>query len=103
MKHFIDAAHNAAHSTAAFMTADLRSHAYHAKWDGNVINNMHVMYDGKSFSTQVHPDHHAGALFHEYGDETTRPTAVIRNFGNDTRQAERAMITHIARSVGGLL
>ena len=103
MKHFIDAAHTAAHSASSFMTADLRGHAYHAGWHPDVINNTHVTYDGKGFSTVVHPDHHDAALFHEYGNERTRPTAVVRNFGNDTSQAERAMLTSLVRQIGGHL
>ncbi len=85
------------------MTADLRGHAYHNGWHPDVINNTHVTYDGKSFSTVVHPDHHEAALNHEYGTETSRPTAVIRKYGNDTSQAERAMLTSLARQIGGLL
>jgi hypothetical protein len=85
------------------MTADIRHSAIEHGWRPSVASNTHVNYNGKRFSVDVHEDHYGTAHIHEYGDENVRPTAVVRKYGNNTHQAERALTKSFMRHLGGKL
>jgi hypothetical protein len=80
VKHFTESIHKAAQDAALHMTADLRSSAEDHGWDSDVVKNMHVSYTDGKFSLNIHPDYQSRAFVHEYGNETVRPTAVLRKY-----------------------
>jgi hypothetical protein len=85
------ASHKAANDTASFMTHQLRQSALQHGWDRDVVENTNVEYASGKFTVKVHPDYSARAFVHEYGDETTRPTAVLRKYMNDTSVARSTL------------
>ena len=92
MKKFLDAAHAAAGDTARFMTGQLRHHALNHGWDADVVANTHVVFEDNKFSTHIHPDYVDRAFVHEFGNESNRPTAVIRKFLNNDATSKQAFM-----------
>jgi len=103
VKHSINAAHKAAHSTAEFMTGELRRSALEHGWHPDVVANMHVNYDGEEFKVHVHPEYRDRAFVHEFGDENNRPTAVIRKYDNDGFNYSQVFHMHLSKHLGGIL
>jgi len=103
VKHSITAAHKAAHASAAFMTNELRRSALEHGWHPDVVHNMNVRYTGSDFVVDIHPDYQDRAFVHEFGNEHTRPTAVIRKYNNDGFNYERVMHMHLNEALGGIL
>jgi len=83
------------------MTADLRSHALEAGWHPDVVAHMHVEHNNGEFSVKVHPDYHSRAFTHEYGDETARPTAVIRKYSNNNGHTSQVFKAYFSKNFGG--
>lgn len=100
MKKLREASQRAAADTAKFMTHQIRSQATAAGWDADVVKNVHVEYDGKSYSTKVHPDYAERAFVHEYGNGDSKPTAVLRKFSSDTQTTERAFLQMLSHHYG---
>lgn len=83
---------NLSHQTAKELTSELRERASANGWDKEVVDNMHVEYTDKKMKVNIHPDYAERAFKHEFGTETTRPSAVIRKLGND-RNAGKLVIS----------
>lgn len=103
MKSIHDALHQAANHSALYMEHELRTNAIRQGWHPSVAHGLHVGYVDGEFKVSVDADKHAAAHLHEYGDETTRPTAVIRKHGNNTSMAEKAFIRSLEKQLKGLL
>jgi hypothetical protein len=91
VKKLLQATQKAAHTTAQFMTQQLRHSAMQHGWDSDVVNHMHVIHENGSFKTHVDPEYAERAWVHEYGTETVRPTAVIRKYSNNSKIAKDAL------------
>lgn len=74
------------------MTAQLRRQALHSGWDADVANTLHVSHVDDKFVVNIHPKHADRAFVHEYGDEDVKPTAAIRKFMNNPKNAEDAFM-----------
>lgn len=85
---FVD---NLAHQTAKELTSELRERALKSGWDHDVVAHMHVEYSDKQMKVNVHPDYAERAFKHEFGTETTSPSAAIRKLNND-REATSLVI-----------
>lgn len=86
----------AAYDTAAFMTADLRERALSSGWHPDVVNNMHVEFGDEGFKVNIHEDHQEKAWIHEYGSESSRPTALLRKYANDHSDAKSMFMNNVA-------
>jgi len=98
----IAALHKAAHNAASYMTEDLRNKALSAGWHPDVTENLHVTFNGKTFSSHVHPDFHERAFTHEFGKEGVPPTNVLRKFSQSHGDGERSFLLNFHKHVGGL-
>ncbi|CAB4123834.1 hypothetical protein UFOVP45_36 [uncultured Caudovirales phage] len=103
MKHFTNAIVKAAHDAASQMTADLRHSATEHGWHPDVVNNMRVNYHSGEFKVDIHPDVKDRAFVHEFGDESTRPSAVIRKYDSQTKNAEATLLRSLGSYMGGKL
>jgi len=99
MKRLIQAAEKAAQDTARFMTSDLRSKATESGWHPHVVENIRVEYGKGGFAAKIHPDVKTAAFDHEYGTETTGPTAVVRTY--KTHTAEGVFMKVMKYHIGG--
>jgi hypothetical protein len=88
--------------TAISLTNKLRQSALEHGWDKTVVSNMHVLHDNGSFNVHVHPEYKDKAFVHEYGNESTRPTAVIRKFSNQKGVIHAELLNHIAKNYRGV-
>ena len=76
------------HVKAAAMTEDIRNHAVAHGWDPIVASTLQVKYNGENYQVHI-PEHHADAAFkHEYGSETSSPTAAIRKYAKTIMQGK---------------
>jgi predicted transcriptional regulator len=73
-------ANRAAQTSTVEYTHALRAHLAAHNWDSDVVAHTHVAQEDGSFKVVTHPDYADRAFVHEYGSETTRPTAAIRRF-----------------------
>lgn len=103
MKHIYNAIHTAANHSALYMEHELKTSAIQHGWHPSVAAGLHVDYEGGEFKVSVDEDKHTQAHIHEYGDENTRPTAVIRKHGNDQRMGQKAFIASLERQLEGWL
>lgn len=99
MKQFTEAIHKAAADAAVHMTANLRASALEHGWHSDVVNNLHVGYSEGHFSLNIHPDYQDRAFVHEYGNEHSRPTAVLRKYehqiGDSSKIFNQRLIKHL--------
>jgi hypothetical protein len=86
-----DVYQKAADDTAASMTMELRGNALKAGWHKEVVDNLQVKHSDGSFSVHVHPDFKDRAFVHEYGDEKSKGTAVIRRY-NKPESGDKAFM-----------
>jgi hypothetical protein len=66
-----------------YMTSDLRNRATEAGWDKDVADSISVKFNGKEYAVHIPAEHADRAFFHEYGSETSAPTAVLRKYSED--------------------
>jgi hypothetical protein len=92
----------AAHETAAYMTADIRHSALEHGWHPDVVDNMHVHYDGKKFHVKIAESHAEQAFKHEYGDGVNPPTAVLRKYSNRAEVPSQVLYSRIAEHLKGI-
>lgn len=83
------------------MEGEIRQLAQAHGWDKSVVNNLHVRYEDNKFNVYVHDKLMDKAFVHEYGNETTRPTAVLRKYGNNPTGAGSAFIKSLGEYMGG--
>lgn len=83
------------------MEGEIRQSALSHGWDQNVVNNLHVRYHNNKFNVYVHDKFVSDALTHEYGDETARPTAVLRKYNNNPGTAADTFIKSLGKHMGG--
>lgn len=100
MKHFTDAVHKAAHDAAKHMSTDLQKSALKHGWHSDVVRNMEVKFQDGKFNVDIHPDYKDRAFMHEFGDETTRPTAVLRKYDSQTKDAEKTFTKQMYKHLG---
>jgi hypothetical protein len=96
----LEAINVAAHKTAVEMTAEIRRSATEHGWHPDVVNNLYVGYDKGKFKVNVEPEFEERAHIHEYGSETSRPTAVLRKFS--TTSAHQPILSkHLSSGLRG--
>jgi hypothetical protein len=91
----------ASHDTAQFIEGQIRQSALDHGWDKKVVDNTHVRFQDNKFSVYVHDKYVGNALTHEYGNETSRPTAVIRKYDNNPTGAGANFIQNLEKHMGG--
>lgn len=101
MKSILNSINKAAHDTAQFMEGQIRQSALAHGWDKNVVENTHVRFQDKKFNVYVHDKYVGDALTHEYGNETARPTAVIRKYNNNPTGASEDFVKNLGKHMGG--
>jgi hypothetical protein len=87
---------------ASSLTDKLRQSALAHGWSKDVVANMHVVHANDEFNVQVHPDYKDRAFVHEYGSESSRPTAVIRKFNNQKGVIHGELLKHITKNYRGV-
>lgn len=102
MKKLASAISKAAQDTAHFMQREIRHSARIHGWDEDVVRNTFVSYKDGKFSVSVSDSHADAAFVHEYGDESNRPTSVLRRYDHDNR-AGTAFVKSLNRQLGGKL
>lgn len=100
MKHSLEAVHNAATDTAAFMTSELRRSANEHGWHPDVVSNMHVQYDNEEFKVHVHPDYQDRAFVHEHGTAGQPPTSVIHKYSHNSENAKQIFHMYLSKYLG---
>ena len=100
MKSILNNIHKAAHDTAQFVEGQIREKALAHGWDKKVVENTHVRFQDNKFNVYVHDKYVGAALTHEYGDETSRPTAVIRKYDNNPTGAGANFIQNLGKHMG---
>jgi hypothetical protein len=103
MAHHKEHMKQAAEHAATQMTAELRERALKSGWHPDVVAGLHVKYDGDAYVTQVDPEVSGRAFVHEFGDENTRPTAVLRKYGNTPGVGAKSYMEHLSNSLKGIL
>lgn len=103
MKKLKSAVEHAAHAAASQMTSDIRQSALEHNWHPDVVRNMHIKYDNGSFGVHVHPDYEDRAFMHEFGTETSRPTAVIRKYEGQHSNSSSTFVKSFMEHLGGKL
>jgi hypothetical protein len=93
---------SAATNTAAFMTQQLRQSALDHGWHPDVVANMEVRHTDGKFNVHVAKEYKDRAFVHEFGNEHTQPTAVVRKYGNDTKTAQKFFMLSTDKHYGGL-
>ena len=84
------------------MTQDLRSRAIQAGWDLDVANSLDVTFNGRQFTSNVHPDFIEQAFEYEVGSEDTRATAVLRKFVADPADGAKTFSDNFSDQIRGL-
>lgn len=79
----------------------MRESALAHGWDKNVVENTHVRFHDNKFNVYVHDKYVGDALTHEYGNETTRPTAALRKYGTNPAGAGKNFIENLGKHMGG--
>jgi hypothetical protein len=87
---------------ASSLTTKLRESALEHGWDRDVVANLHVVHNNGSFDVHVHPDYKDRAFVHEYGNESVRPTAVIRKFSNQKGVIHGELLQHVTKNYRGV-
>jgi hypothetical protein len=100
VKQLKAAVNKAKEDTAVYMTAELRRNALSSGWHPEVVANMSVVHDNGSYKVTVHPDYTDRAFVHEYGNENSSPTAVIRKYSNNNTHG-KAFKTLLTKHYGG--
>lgn len=101
MTTLLNAIHKAAKDTAAHMTVELRARALEHGWDADVVKNTHIQYSNGAFSLRIHPDYTDRAFVHEYGNETLRPTAVLRRYEHQLGSVSDVFDSRLNAHLGG--
>jgi hypothetical protein len=92
--------HKASHDTARFMSAHLRSEARASGWPDHLVSSLHVRHNSGSFTVHAHPSSRADVMDMEYGTTSIQPTAAIRRFNNDQKEAEQFLIGRLGHHMG---
>jgi hypothetical protein len=101
LRSILNNIHKASHDTAQFIEGQIRQSALDHGWDSKVVENTHVRFHDNKFSVYVHDKYVGNALTHEYGNETSRPTAVIRKYDNNPTGAGANFIQNLEKHMGG--
>jgi hypothetical protein len=101
LKRLRQATQSAVQDTAVSMTNQLRQSALKSGWDKDVVANMHVQHSDGKFNVHVSPEYKDRAFVHEFGNETVRPTAVIRKFSSNTKEVQQSFMSNIKKHYGG--
>jgi len=101
LRSILENIHKAAHDTAQFMEGEVRERALASGWKPEVVDNLHVRFHNNKFSVFVHDKFVGDALTHEFGNETKRPTAVLRKYGNKPGKASANFVANLDRHMGG--
>ena len=95
MKKYIASIHKAAEQTATVMTHQVRQHASKSGWTPEAADSLNVKYvDGKFVAHSSSGD----AFTHEYGSETSRPTAAVRKFSSQSNKISGPFFANILSS-----
>lgn len=100
MKSILNNINKAAHDTAQFVESQIRQSALDHGWDEKVVENTHVRFQNNKFNVYVHDKYVGDALTHEYGNETKRPTAVIRRYSTTPAGAGENFIKSLGKHMG---
>lgn len=99
-KSIVEAGRKAAVTTATYMTADVRHSAMKQGWDIETASNTNIMYDGTEVKVHIDAGFESQAMDLEYGTESSRPTAVLRKYGNRTQDAEKVFLSALSKGLG---
>jgi hypothetical protein len=102
LKELRQALKQAIPDTEATLTEKLRQSASQSGWHPDVVANLHVKHSDEGFKVQVSPEFSERAFIHEHGDESSRPTAVIHKFGNNSKEIQKIYLKHFNEHYGRL-
>jgi hypothetical protein len=80
MKHILDSLDLTSSLTARKLTAGIRRTAVRSGWNSEVARNLSVGYSDGKFEVKVPEEYQDAVMTLEYGNESVRPTSVIRKF-----------------------
>jgi hypothetical protein len=103
MDKLISAIDSAAKDSVEAMEKDLRSEASAAGWDLKTVNAITVKYEDSKFHIHIPEEHADSAFTHEYGSETTSPTAVLRRYSHGSENAAKELISNAEKHFKGIL
>lgn len=103
MEKFLKVVDKAAVASADLMTKQVRNRAEDAGWDKEVIQSTDVVYDGEKFSAKITGKASDKGFVHEFGDQNSPPTAILRQYGNDPQAASDAFLSYLESEVKGML
>ena len=102
LKNVQKALEQAIPGTEATLTEKLRQSAIAHGWHPDVVAHMNVQHKDGAFHAVIAPEYSDRAFVHEFGDESSRPTAVLRKFGNDTNAIHQTYMDKVNEQYGRL-
>jgi len=81
-------------AAARELTHGLRKSALDHGWPNDAIRGIGVVHDGRSFRLHTAKSVESTVWAQEYGTETSRPTAAIRKFLNDSNKINEVAYRH---------
>ena len=103
MEKFLKVVDKAASASAEQMTGQVRNRAEDAGWDKEVIQSTNVVYDGGKFSAKIDGPASDRGFVHEFGDQNSPPSAILRQYGNDPKAAADTFLMYLESEVKGML
>jgi len=103
VEKFLKVLDKAAIASTDHMTKQVRNRAEDAGWDKEVVQSTAVVYDGGKFSAKIEGPASDKGFVHEFGDQTSPPTAILRQYGNDPQAASDAFLSYLESEVKGML
>jgi hypothetical protein len=101
VKHILEAIDRAAQDAAAYMTFDVRRSARSHGWSPEEASSLRVRYSDNDFGIHAEGSHAEKALTKEFGTESSRPTAVMRKYGNNPGKSEAIFMRQLNKHIGG--
>ena len=93
--HVLNSIHRASHETSRLVGAHLRAEAKATGWPSHVVSGLHATYSKDGFTANVHEEHHAEALDHEYGSPARQPSGAVRHTANRTAESENFLVNRL--------
>lgn len=88
-------------AAARELTHVLRKTASENGWTDTALRGIRIHHDGKEFKLHTSESAKHEVWSHEYGTETSRPTATIRRFLNDENRMSEILYRHYVGQDGG--
>lgn len=100
MKQFVEAANKALDLLPLQMTDELRARALDRGWAPEVVNSLYVTREDGAFIAKVSGENSEAAFKHEFGSESSRPTAVLRSY-DSSNSYESFFLSTFGKFLGG--